>query len=111
ADMTLYPGGPLTPGTGATSNAKRLRISDSPTILKIPVLPISYADARILLESLKGRVAPSSWRGSLPITYRVGPGAVPVHLTIKSDWSLKPIYDVIAMMKGAQWPDQWVMRG
>src|SRR5579875_457505 len=111
ADMTLYSGDPLTPGIGATRDAKRLKISQAPVILKIPVLPISYADAKVFLQTLGGRPVPSSWRGSLPITYHVGPGSVPVHLAVKSDWSLKPIYDVIAVMKGAKWPDQWVMRG
>jgi N-acetylated-alpha-linked acidic dipeptidase len=111
ADMTRYPGDPLTPGVGATDGAKRLKIAQAPTILKIPVLPISYADAGVLLRTLGGRVAPRTWRGSLPITYHVGPGSAVVHLAVKSDWSLKPIYDVIAIMKGATWPDQWVVRG
>jgi N-acetylated-alpha-linked acidic dipeptidase len=110
-DMTLYAGDPLTPGVGATTNAKRLKISESPVILKIPALPISYADAQVLLGSMSGQVVPSGWRGALPITYRVGPSTADVHLAVKSDWSLKPIYDVIAMMKGSEYPDQWVIRG
>ena len=73
ADMTLYPGDPLTPGVGATKDAKRLTREDAPTILKIPALPISYADAQVLLSALGGPVAPASWRGALPITYHVGP--------------------------------------
>jgi N-acetylated-alpha-linked acidic dipeptidase len=111
ADMTLYPGDPLTPGVGATADAKRLKISAAPTIIRIPTLPISYADAQVLLEALDGRVVPPDWRGTLPITYRVGPSNAMVHLAVKSDWSLKPIYDVIAVMKGSTWPDQWVIRG
>ncbi|MGD0142434.1 MAG: transferrin receptor-like dimerization domain-containing protein, partial [Rhizomicrobium sp.] len=110
-DMTLYPGDPLTPGIGATKDAKRLARADAPTILKIPALPISYADAQVLLQTLGGDVVPKAWRGSLPITYHVGPGKALVHLAIKSDWSLKTIYDVIAMMKGSTWPDQWILRG
>ncbi len=110
-DMALYPGDPLTPGIGATKDAKRLKISEAPTILKIPVLPISYADAQVFLDALGGPVAPPAWRGALPITYRVGPGPALVHLAVKSDWSLKPIYDVIAIMKGSTYPDQWVLRG
>ena len=110
-DMTLYPGDPLTPGIGATEDAKRLNIADAPTILKIPALPISYADARVFLEAIGGQTAPASWRGSLPITYRVGPGKTQVHLAVKSDWSLKTLYDVIAVMKGSTYPDQWVIRG
>jgi N-acetylated-alpha-linked acidic dipeptidase len=110
-DMTLFGGDPLTPDVGATANAKRLKIAESPVILKIPALPISYADAQVLLKTLSGPVVPKEWRGALPITYRVGPGTARVHLAVKSDWNLKTIYDVVAVMKGSTWPDQWVMRG
>jgi N-acetylated-alpha-linked acidic dipeptidase len=110
-DMTLFPGDPLTPGVGATAGAKRLKISESPVILKIPALPISYADAQVLLTTMGGQVVPKDWRGALPITYRVGPSTAQVHLAVKSDWSLKTIYDVVAVMRGSEWPDQWVMRG
>ncbi|MBZ5541008.1 MAG: M28 family metallopeptidase [Acidobacteriia bacterium] len=110
-DMPLYPGDPLTPGVGATKNAKRLELKDAPTLTKIPVLPISYADAQPLLASLTGPVVPESWRGALPITYRVGPGAGKVHLKVKSNWDLKPLYDVIAKIPGAVNPEEWVIRG
>jgi len=111
ADMTLFPGDPLTPGVGATADARRLKISEAPTIMKIPVIPISYGDARPLLAALDGPVAPAGWRGALPITYHLGPGAAKVHVTVLSDWSLRPIYDVIAVMKGSVYPDQWIIRG
>ena len=109
--MMIFAGDPLTPGVGATENAKRLTRETSPIILKIPALPISYADVTPLLQAMSGPVAPKSFRGQLPITYHMGPSAAPVHLLVKSDWSLKPIYDVIAVMKGAEFPDQWVVRG
>jgi len=111
ADMTLYPGDPLTPGIGATHDAKRLSRADAPTILKIPVLPMSYADAQHFLAALDGPVAPESFRGGLPITYHIGPGGAVVHLAVKSDWQLRPIYDVIATLRGSAYPDQWVIRG
>jgi len=111
ADMTLYPGDPLTPGVGATKSARRLPISAATTILKIPVLPMSYADAQVFLASIGGNVAPPDWRGALPITYRVGPGPAVVHLAVKSDWRLRTIYDVIATLKGSTWPDDWIIRG
>ena len=110
-DMTTYPGDPLTPGVGATHDAKRLTIAEARTILKIPVLPISYADAQPLLAALAGPVAPRKWRGALPITYHVGPGPARVHLSISSDWGLKPLYDVIARIPGSESPDEWVVRG
>ena len=110
-DLPIYPGDPLTPDIGATKDAKRLAIPEAKTVLKIPVLPISYADAQPLLAALGGPVAPASWRGALPITYHLGPGPAKVRLTITSDWSLKPIYDVIATIQGSEHPDQWVIRG
>ncbi|MTI39895.1 M28 family peptidase [Fulvivirga lutimaris] len=110
-DMPLYPGDVLTPGYGATKDAKRLDRKDAPTITKIPVLPISYQDAKPLLAALKGAVAPPSWRGALPITYHIGPGPAKVHLKLEFDWQLKPAHNVIATMKGSEFPDQWIMRG
>jgi N-acetylated-alpha-linked acidic dipeptidase len=110
-DMTLYAGDPLTPGVGATKNAKRLKIEQAKTILKIPVLPISYADAQPLLAALAGPVVPSSWRGALPITYHFGPGPAKVHLAISSDWGMKTLYDVIAKIPGSQSPNEWIVRG
>ena len=110
-DMMQYPGDPLTPGIPATANAKRLTRETAPSVLKIPALPISYADAQVLLSAMDGPVAPKNWRGALPITYRIGPGTKAVHLMVKSNWDLKPVYDVIATIKGSQYPDQWVVRG
>ncbi len=111
ADMMIFPGDPLTPGVGATDNAKRLTREQSPTILKIPVLPISYADASVMMAAMNGPVVPTNWRGGMAITYRVGGGGPAVHLMVKSEWSMKTIYDVIAMLNGSVYPDQWVIRG
>jgi N-acetylated-alpha-linked acidic dipeptidase len=111
ADMPLYPGDPLTPGVGATADAKRLPLDKVPTLTKIPVLPISYGDAQPLLAALGGPVAPVKWRGALPITYHLGPGPAQVHLKLAFDWSLKPIRDVIAKMPGSERPNEWVLRG
>ncbi len=108
---TDYPGDPLTPGVGATADAKRLAIKDSKIITKIPVLPISYGDALPLLTALQGPVAPEAWRGALPITYHVGPGPAKVHLKVTSNWDLKPVNDVIATLRGSDAPDEWVIRG
>lgn len=110
-DMPLYPGDVLTPGYAATKDAKRLDRKDAKTITKIPVLPISYGDAQPFLAALEGPVAPQSWRGGLPITYHIGPGPAKVHLKLEFDWQLKPIYDVVAKMKGTEFPEEWVMRG
>jgi N-acetylated-alpha-linked acidic dipeptidase len=110
-DMVLYPGDPLTPGIGSTEKAARLDRKDATTILKIPVLPISYQDAEPLLKALEGPVVPADWRGGLPITYHVGPGTSTVHLKLEFNWDLVTAYDVIGMIKGSAYPDQWVLRG
>ena len=112
---TAFPGDPLTPGVGATKDAKRLDRKDTPIITKIPVIPISYADATPLLKAITGRVAPEKWRGALPITYHIGPATGPkaatVHMKMYSNWDIKELYDVIAKIPGSSQPDEWVIRG
>ncbi len=110
-DMPVYPGDPLTPGVGATKDAKRLNRSEAVTIMKIPVLPISYEDALPLLQSLGGQVVPASWRGGLPITYHVGPSKDKVHLKLQFNWDIKQLYNVIAKLPGSELPDEWIIRG
>ena len=110
-DMVIYPGDPLTPGVGATENAKRLDRLKAPNLLKIPVLPISYHDAAPLLEALDGPVAPNGWHGGLPFAYHIGPGKAKVHLKVAFDWDIVPCYDVIAKIRGSKFPDEWVIRG
>jgi N-acetylated-alpha-linked acidic dipeptidase len=110
-DSTVFMGDPLTPGVGATADAKRLPISEARSLTRIPVLPVSYADAQPLLEAIGGPVAPREWRGGLPITYRIGPGPAKVHLKVFANWGMKDIYDVIAKIPGSTNPDQWVIRG
>ncbi len=105
------PGDPLTPGVGATPEAKRLSVKEAKSITKIPVLPISYGDAQPLLAALKGPMAPDEWRGSLPIPYHVGPGPAKVHLKVEFNWDIKPVYDVIAKIPGSVAPDEWIIRG
>ena len=110
-DMPVYPGDPLTPGVAATKDAKRLNREDAVTLMKIPVLPISYEDALPLLQSLSGPVAPAAWRGGLPLTYHVGPSRDKVHLKLEFNWDIKTVYNVIAKLPGSELPDEWIIRG
>ncbi|CAN5269463.1 transferrin receptor-like dimerization domain-containing protein [soil metagenome] len=110
-DMVIYPGDPLTPGEGATADAKRLDRLKAPNLLKIPVLPISYHDATPLLKALDGPVVPDDWHGGLPFAYHIGPGKTKVHLKVSFNWDMVDCYDVIAKIQGAKFPDQWVLRG
>jgi N-acetylated-alpha-linked acidic dipeptidase len=110
-DTTLFAGDPLTPGVGATPEAKRLPLAQAKGIPKIPVIPLSYADAQPLLMAIGGPVAPLAWRGGLSMTYHIGPGPAMVHMAVSSDWSSKTLYDVIARIPGVGSPDEWVVRG
>jgi N-acetylated-alpha-linked acidic dipeptidase len=110
-DMPVYSGDPLTPGVGATEDAKRLPLEQVKVFTKIPTLPISYGDAQPLLAAMGGAMAPEAWRGGLNLTYHVGPGPAKVHLKVKANWDLKPLYDVIARIPGSTEGDEWIIRG
>ena len=110
-DMPIHPGDPLTPGWGAVKGARRLDRDKAEVLTKIPVLPISYGDALPMLRELTGPVAPESWRGALPITYHIGAGPARVRLKVSFDWSIKPLYNVIARIEGSTYPDEWVIAG
>ncbi|HSE38302.1 MAG TPA: M28 family metallopeptidase, partial [Blastocatellia bacterium] len=110
-DMPIHPGDPLTPGWGAVKGARRIERNKAEVITRIPVLPISYGDALPMLRELTGPVAPDLWRGALPITYHVGAGPARVRLKLSFDWSIKPLYNVIARIDGSTYPDEWVIAG
>jgi N-acetylated-alpha-linked acidic dipeptidase len=110
-DMPLYPGDPLSPGWASEAGSKRLTRSEAKSLMKIPVLPLSYADAQPILDQLTGPVVPREWRGSLPITYHAGSGPARVHIKTDYDWSTRPLYDVIATIPGSESPDEWVIAG
>ncbi len=110
-DMVIYPGDPTTPNGASIEGAERVDHNDAQNLLKIPVLPISYGDAAPLLKDMDGPVAPKSWTGSLPFTYHIGPSKSQVHLKLAFDWKIRPGLNVIATIKGAEFPDQWIVRG
>ncbi len=114
-DMPIYPGDPTTPFAASVPGVKRLSVEESPTILKIPVLPISHNDARPLLEALAGKEAPHDWQGGLRFTYHIGApdgaDAVRARLQVENEFALRPIYNVIATLAGKDFPDEWVLYG
>lgn len=110
-DMPVYPGDPLTPGVGSEKGGKKLSRAEAKTLMKIPVLPISYGDALPLLKALRGPVVPEAWKGALPVTYHAGPGPAVVHMKLEFDWQNRPLFDVIARIPGRDLPDEWVIRG
>jgi N-acetylated-alpha-linked acidic dipeptidase len=111
-DLPMRPGDPLTPFRGATRDAQRLPRDQAETIMKIPVLPISSIDAEKLMRALDGPVAPDRWKGALPVTFRLGgTGNTVVRLKLEFNWDLVPAYNVIARLKGSEFPDEWILRG
>ena len=110
-DMPVHPGDPLSPGWASEPGGRKLAQREAETILKIPVLPISYGDALPILRSLAGPVAPEPWRGALPLTYHVGPGPASVHLKVAFDWASRPLHNVMVRIDGSTFPDEWIIFG
>jgi N-acetylated-alpha-linked acidic dipeptidase len=110
-DMPLYAGDPLSPGWASEPGSKRLSIAEVKVLTKIPVMPISYADATPFLQHLDGPVAPEAWRGALAFTYHIGPGPATAHFKLELDNSTRPLHDVIATIPGSTYPDEWVIYG
>src|SRR5208282_5390445 len=106
----MVPGDPQTPGWASIPGAKRIPIEQAVSVPKIICLPISWRDAKPLLEHMDGPEAPKDWQGGLPITYRLA-GAVRAHLKVEMDAGVKPYYVVEARMIGAELPDQWIVMG
>ena len=110
-DMPIHPGDPLSPGWGSEPGGRKLEISESKTLPKIPVLPISYGEALPLLRNLGGPIAPESWRGALPLTYHVGAGPAKVRLQVTFDWNITPGENVIGKITGSEFPNEWILYG
>ena len=106
----MVPGDPLTPGWASVPGAKRIPLEQAVSVPKIMALPLSWHDAKPLLENMGGPVAPDDWKGGLPITYRLG-GEARVHVKIEMDNSVKPYYVVEGRIRGTELPDEWVVLG
>ncbi len=112
--MFQFAGDPTTPGLASTPNlpdSKRVSPAESEQLPKIPVTPLSYADASPILEHLAGPASPREWQGALPFTYHVGPGPAKVKMHLKQNYQFRTIWDVIGKVKGTSSPDEWVVAG
>ncbi len=112
--MFQFPGDPTTPGAASTPtlpDSKRVSPAESEQLPRIPVTPLSYADASPILEHLGGPLSPREWQGALPFTYHVGPGPAKVKMHLKQDYQFRTIWDVIGKIRGASSPDEWVVAG
>ena len=112
--MFQFPGDPTTPGIASTPllpDSKRISPADSAELPRIPVTPLSYADASPILEHLGGPLSPREWQGALPFTYHVGPGPAKVRIHLKQDYQYRTIWDVTGKVPGTSAPDEWVVAG
>jgi N-acetylated-alpha-linked acidic dipeptidase len=105
------PGDPTTPGWGSRDGGKRLKPSEAKGIPRIPSLPISWGEAQKIMETLEGPQSPPAWQGAIPLTYHVGPGPAKLHMVVGQDYAVRPIWNVIATLKGRERPEEWVMCG
>ena len=114
-DFTFkYAGDPTTPGIPSLPDlpdSQRTPPASAPDLPRIPTLPISYADASPIMQNLAGPESPREWQGALPFTYHVGPGPARVKLHLKMTQPYKIIWDVIGVVRGSEFPDEWVIGG
>jgi N-acetylated-alpha-linked acidic dipeptidase len=106
----IIPGDPTTPGWASVPGAKHIAPEEAQSLPKIPGLPLSWRDAKPLLENMNGPEAPKDWQGALPFTYRLT-GAVKVHVKVDMDTSMQPYMVVEARIRGSELPDEWVVVG
>jgi N-acetylated-alpha-linked acidic dipeptidase len=106
----IVPGDPTTPGWASVPGAKHIAPEEARSLPKIVGLPLSWRDAKPLLENMNGPEAPKDWQGALPITYRFT-GAVKVHVKVDMDTSMQPYTVVEARIRGSELPDEWVLLG
>jgi N-acetylated-alpha-linked acidic dipeptidase len=110
-DMPRYPGDPSTPDRPSKPGVERIPMDKIETFSPIPVQPMSYRDGIELLKRLKGPVAPEAWRGSLPVTYHIGPGPAKVHMKLQMEYAQRRLINVVGRIAGAVAPDEWIIVG
>jgi N-acetylated-alpha-linked acidic dipeptidase len=107
----MVAGDPLTPGYASIPGAPRIKESDALSMPKIMMVPMSYRDAKPLLQALGGPEAPSSWQGALGFPYHVGAGPATVRVKVDMDDSTRAIWVVEGRITGSEEPDKYVVLG
>ena len=105
------PGDPRTPGWASVPGGRFLLAETAVSMPTIAAAPMSYKDARKILEKMAGPVAPTEWQGGLPFSYRLGPTSNKLHLVIENDKEVRSIWNVVGRLRGAELPDEWVVLG
>ena len=106
-------GDPLTPGYASKPGAPRLT-PDQTSLSKVPVVPISAANAQALLTHVRGTDIPRNWQGGMALRYHVGPGPLRVRVEVTTDAATagtKQIYNTLGYLRGSQYPNEYVYIG
>ena len=106
-------GDPLTPGYAAKPGAPRIPVEQA-DLPKHPVVPISAANAQLLLQNVRGTQIPASWQGGMNLRYHVGPGPTKVRVEVTTDAATKgtkAIYNTLGYLRGTDFPDEYVYIG
>ncbi|XP_034404357.1 N-acetylated-alpha-linked acidic dipeptidase 2 isoform X2 [Cyclopterus lumpus] len=110
-------GDPLTPGYPAKEYTYRSNLENVVGLPNIPVHPIGYNDAIHLLKNMGGQIPPNNWKGTLDVSYRIGPGftgdfkSQKVRMNIHTNNQVTRIHNVIGRIRGALEPDRYVILG
>ena len=115
--LTLdYYGDPLTPFEPALpenhpESPQRIDIDDV-DFHTIPVAPIGYGAANKILSRMEGNEAPEEWQGNFDYSYRLtgGPGLT-VNVTVDQPYETKRISNVVGVIEGSEYPDEWIILG
>ncbi|HEU4794164.1 MAG TPA: PA domain-containing protein, partial [Pyrinomonadaceae bacterium] len=105
------PGDPRTPGWASVPGGRYLPAESAVSMPTDAAAPMSYKDARLLLEKMTGPAVPTEWQGGLPFTYRLGPTSDKLHLVIQNDKEVRSIWNVVGRLRGAEKPNEWVILG
>ncbi len=106
-------GDPTTPGWASVAGARRIAPADA-NVPHIPVVPMGYGNAALLLRDLRGTPIPAAWQGGLPFRYHVGPGPVKARIAIATDTATRPlktIWNTYGIIRGRELPDEMVIIG
>lgn len=113
-----YPKGPWRPASGVQRGSVLYEFITPGTVAAngsnvphLPVIPLSYSDAAHILENLQGVAAPPEWQGGLPFTYHIGLGPATVRMRVRMNQVERPIWNVIAKIRGTQDPEEIVLVG
>ena len=107
----MVAGDPLTPGYASVPGAPRIKAEDALSVPKIMMVPMSYRDARPLMQALGGAEAPPSWQGAMGFMYHVGAGPATVRVKVDMDDATRPIWVVEGRITGSDEPDKYVVLG